>query len=211
MKRKPADLFLREIMRWEPESGFLRAEQHMRRLCRSADALGFRSPSDPLKQLAAHVSGDAAMKVSLQLNHRGDLAIETELFQPLPSTAVWRIKLAEKTRLDSQDTFYRHKSTRREPYLAARLEHDAKKFDEVLLLNERSEVCEGTQTSLFIDDGSGTLLTPPLDSGILPGVLRADLIRARQARIQSILPKDLQEKEFFVGNSLHGLIAARLV
>jgi 4-amino-4-deoxychorismate lyase len=198
MKRKPADLFLREVIRWEPEHGFLRVEQHMRRLCRSADVLGFRAPTDPIKQLKAHVSGDAALKVSLQLNHRGEMAIERELFQPLAGTVVWRIRFAEKSRLDSKDTFYRHKSTRREPYVAARLEHDAQAIDEVLLLNERGEVCEGTETSLFIDDGSGTLLTPPLNSGILPGVLRADLIRARKARSQPIFRKTCKVKIFLL-------------
>lgn len=210
MKRKPADLLLREVMRWEPMNGFLRIEQHLRRLARSCDALGFRAPIDPLKQLEDSISGDAALMVNVQANHRGELAITCEPYAPIASDSVWRVKLAEKVTLDSKDTFFRHKSTRREPYTAARLEHEAKHIDEVLLLNERGEICEGTCTSVFLPDENGVLLTPPLDCGILTGVLRADLIRERKARGQILYPADLRDKPFFLGNSLHGLISAKL-
>lgn len=211
MKRKPVDLFLRETIRWEPEHGFLRIEQHLRRLSRSADALGFRAPIDALKQLKAQVSGDDMLAVHIQLNHRGEMQITNEPYQPISPDCIWRVKFATKTKLDSADTFYRHKSTRREPYIAARLEYDTKDVDEVLLLNERGELCEGITTSLFLPESDGQLLTPPLESGILPGVLRAQLIRERKAKGQVLRPSDLDGKEFYLGNSLHGLIRAKLV
>lgn len=211
MKRKPADLTLRETLRWEPETGFQRMEQHMRRLLRSADALGFRQPSDAVKTLEKAVSGDAPLIVRLVMNYKGELDIEADPFVPLASNALWRVKIAQKTKLDSTDTFYRHKSSRREPYEAARAEFPEKEADEVLLLNERGEICEGSTTSVFLEAADGQLLTPPLDSGILPGVLRADLIRERKARGQALRPDDLKGRRLFVGNSLHGLIAAELV
>ena len=211
MKRKPADLTLRETLRWEPETGFQRMEQHMRRLLRSADALGFRQPPDAVKTLEKAVSGDAPLIVRLVMNYKGELDIEAGPFVPLASNALWRVKIAQKTKLDSTDTFYRHKSSRREPYEAARAEFPEKEADEVLLLNERGEICEGSTTSVFVEAADGQLLTPPLDSGILPGVLRADLIRERKARGQVLRPDDLKGRRLFVGNSLHGLIAAELV
>lgn len=211
MKRKPADLTLRETLRWEPASGFKRLEQHLRRLLRSADALGFRAPSDAAKALNAAVGGTQPLKVRVVMNYKGELDVAAEPFVPLCDTAVWRLKIAEKTRLDSADTFYRHKSSRREPYDAARAEFSTAEADEVLLLNERGEICEGSSTSIFVESAEGALLTPPLDSGILPGVLRADLIRERRARGQSLKPQDLAGRKLFVGNSLHGLVAAELV
>jgi len=45
-------------------------------------------------------------------------------------------------------------------------------LDEVVLLNERGEVAELTSANLFIVRGD-EILTPPLDSGCLPGVTRA--------------------------------------
>lgn len=211
MKRKPADLTLRETLRWEPASGFKRLEQHLRRLLRSADALGFRAPSDAAKALNAAVGGTQPLIVRVVMNYKGELDVAAEPFVPLCDTAVWRLKIAEKTRLDSADTFYRHKSSRREPYDAARAEFSTAEADEVLLLNERGEICEGSATSIFVETAEGALLTPPLDSGILPGVLRADLIRERRARGQSLKPQDLAGRKLFVGNSLHGLVAAELV
>lgn len=211
MKRKPADLTLRETLRWEPASGFKRLEQHLRRLLRSADALGFRAPSDAAKALNAAVGGTQPLTVRVVMNYKGELDVAAEPFVPLCDNAVWRLKIAEKTRLDSADTFYRHKSSRREPYDAARAEFSTAEADEVLLLNERGEICEGSATSIFVETAEGALLTPPLDSGILPGVLRADLIRERRARGQSLKPQDLAGRKLFVGNSLHGLVAAELV
>jgi 4-amino-4-deoxychorismate lyase len=211
MKRKPADLTLTETLRWEPGNGFQRLEQHLRRLARSADALGFRQPTDVRKALETEVKGDTTQRVKLLMNYKGQLDISVEPFAPLPNTAIWRLKLAQQTRLDSADTFYRHKSSRREPYEAARAEYSSDEADEVLLLNERGEVCEGASTSFFIAGPDGQLLTPPLDCGILPGVLRADLIRERKAKGQTIKPEDLQGRKIFVGNSLHGLIPAQLV
>ena len=50
-------------------------------------------------------------------------------------------------------------------------------LDELLFLNERGEVCDGTITTLFFDRGEG-LRTPPLSCGLLAGVLRAELASA---------------------------------
>ena len=46
--------------------------------------------------------------------------------------------------------------------------------DEALLANTRGELCEGTGSNVLVELG-GELLTPPLDSGCLPGVTR-DLV-----------------------------------
>src|SRR5579862_709138 len=48
-------------------------------------------------------------------------------------------------------------------------------LDEVVLLNEREELCECTSANLFIVQGNKAW-TPPLTSGCLPGVTRAILL-----------------------------------
>ena len=80
----------------------------------------------------------------------------------------------------------------------------------MLLLNERGEVCEGTITSLFLDDGSGILKTPPLASGLLAGVLREELLETGNAAERVLRPGDLASGAILVGNSLRGLIRGRL-
>jgi 4-amino-4-deoxychorismate lyase len=204
------DFSLIETMLWQPDAGFLRLDQHLRRLARSADALGFRQPQDPKGKLQKEVSGDGPLRVRLVMSFRGKMEITTTPFEAEPEEKVWRLKIA-KTRLQSEDSLFRHKTSRRDPYEAARAEFSKDEADEVLLLNERDEVCEGTITNLFAEAADGTLLTPPLTSGLLPGVLRAELIRERKARGEVLKVEDLRHRKLFVGNSLRGLIRAELI
>lgn len=204
------DFSLIETMRWQPGEGFLRVDQHLRRLARSADALGFRQPQDALAKLKAAVEGDSPLRVRLTMTFRGKIEVIAAPFEPQSEDTVWRLRIAE-TRLKSDDSLYRHKTSRREPYEAARAEFKPEEADEVLLLNERGEVCEGTITNLFAEVEEGQFVTPALSSGLLPGVLRADLIRERKAKSEVLRPEDLKYRKLYVGNSLRGLIRAELV
>jgi 4-amino-4-deoxychorismate lyase len=211
LRSKPsADFSLIETLRWEPGTGFLRLDPHLRRLARSADALGFRQPQDAPALLADAVSGHTPLRVRLTMTYRGKIEITATPFVAHPAEKIWRLRIARQ-RLSSDDTLYRHKTTRREPYEAARAEFSAEEADEVLLLNERGELCEGTITNLFVEAEDGQLLTPPLSCGLLPGILRADLIRERKARSETLRPADLKGRRIFVGNSLRGLMEAELV
>jgi 4-amino-4-deoxychorismate lyase len=209
---KQTDLLsLIETMRWEPGTGFCRLDQHLRRLNRSADALGFRgAPSDLIKQLEAAAGGETPLNIRLTMTFRGNIEITAAPFAPLAEDTVWRIKIAE-TRLPSDDPMYRHKTTRREIYETARAEFADDEAQEVILLNERNEVCEGTTTNIFIEQADGTLTTPPISSGLLAGILRGDMIREGRAKSGLVKPQDLAGRRIFVGNSLRGLIRAELV
>ena len=208
--RQSGDLSLIETMRWEPGTGFLRLDQHMRRLARSADALGFLFPEDVMGALQAEAKGDVPLRVRLAVTYRGRIEIGTAPFRSEPEDTVWHLRIAGP-KLESADAFLRHKTTRRDAYEAARAEFTPEDADEVLLLNERGEVCEGTITNLFVEREDGMLLTPALSSGLLPGVLRAELIREGKARAEVLKPASLSGRKLFVGNSLRGLIRAELV
>ena len=200
-----------ETMRWEPGPGFLRFDRHLARLYGSAAELGFAC--DP--QRIAEVLGDAldgartAMRTRLALAHNGDATASAQPYEPLAAGKVWVLRLA-RTRLDSGNTLLRHKTSRRQLYTHARSEY-LTQADEVLLANERGELCEGTITNIFADFGDGILATPRLDCGLLPGVLRAELLDEGRAREEIYSLDDLKSaKALFVGNSLRGLIPARL-
>lgn len=208
--RQSGDLSLVETLRWEPETGFPRLDHHIRRLKRSADALGFLSPVDPETALKLAVGGDAPLRVRLAVTYRGRTEVTTAPFEPEPEGKVWRLRIASQ-RLSSGDAFLRHKTTRRDLYDAARAEFPTEEADEVILLNERGEVCEGTITNLFVDAGENVLLTPALSSGLLPGILRAELIREGRARSEVLKPAALANRRLFVGNALRGLLPAVLV
>lgn len=212
LRSKPAaDFSLIETLRWEPGQGFLRLDQHLRRLTRSADALGFRQPQQVGKLLdEAVANASTPMRARLTVTFRGKAEATATPFEPIAEDVVWKLRIAKQI-LISEDALFRHKTSRRDPYEAARAEFSAAEADEVLLLNERGELCEGTITNLFVEDYDGQLLTPALNCGLLPGVLRAELIRERKARSEVLKPADLKGRKIFVGNSLRGLIRAEMV
>lgn len=205
------DISLIETLRWEPQTGFVRLERHLARLAASAEALDIKNADRAASALREAVSqiADTPLRVRLELFADGRIDVKSAPFAPLPEGASWTVKIG-RTRLASADPLLRHKTSRRAAYEAARAEFAAGEADEVILLNEHDEICEGTITSVFLDDGSGILQTPPLSCGLLAGVLRAELLETGRAREARLRPQDLHGHAFFMGNSLRGLIPATL-
>lgn len=199
------DLKLIETLRWDPDVGFVRLAAHYARLAAGADALGIPLRSARVDRALAEVPGTEPLRVRLTVALDGTAEAS---FTPLGAAKpLWTVGFAGE-RLRSDDPWLRIKTTHRPAYDAARTALPAG-MDEVLLLNERGEVCEGTITSVFADLGDG-LVTPPLGCGLLPGVLRAELIATGQVRESVLRPVDLAGARVLVGNSLRGLIPARL-
>jgi para-aminobenzoate synthetase/4-amino-4-deoxychorismate lyase len=122
--------------------------------------------------------------------------------------AVMRYVISD-TRLDSTNAFLFHKTTRRELY-DREWQHyaETQKADEVLYLNERGELAEGSRTNVFVER-DGKLLTPPLSSGLLPGVLRNELIASGKATEAVLTLDDLTSAgTVYMGNSVRGLVKA---
>ncbi|MDQ6433674.1 aminotransferase class IV family protein [Mesorhizobium sp. LHD-90] len=201
-----------ETLRWEPEGGFVRLERHLARLYASAIALGF--PADPQKigEALHECEGERVpLRVRLALAGDGSVSGVTQPFEPLPENSVWTLRIAG-TRIDSADPLLRHKTTRRALYETARAEFPRDQADEMLLLNERGEICEGTITNIFLGAGDGgPMLTPALSCGLLPGVLRDEMLDDGKAREAVLILHDLwTAQRIYVGNSLRGLIEARI-
>ncbi|HWK64863.1 MAG TPA: aminotransferase class IV family protein [Rhizobiaceae bacterium] len=207
-----ADYELIETLRWEPAGGFVRIERHLERLQGSAEVLGFRHDAAAVDHALAAVSGgERPLRVRLTLSRTGEVACIFHAFEPTPPGTIWRLRMA-RTRLDADDPLIRHKTSRRDVFQAARLEFTAQEADEVILLNSQGRLCEGTITNLFLDRGDGgPLLTPALANGLLPGILRGELIELGRAVEADLVPDDLvTAKSIFVGNSLRGLIPATI-
>lgn len=202
-----------ETMRWEPAPGFLRGTRHLARLKASAESLDFAFDQTSVERaLLQAVGGDNALRVRLGLSSDGGTDVTMQAFTPLARDTIWTLRIAG-TRLDSSNPLLRHKTTNRDVYDRARAEFSRDEADEVLLLNEAGEVSEGTITSIFVDLGDGgPLKTPPLSCGLLAGVLRGELIENGKAVEAVLTVGDLHDAaQIWVGNSLRGLIEARLV
>lgn len=192
------DARLIETLLWDG-AAFPRLGLHLDRLTRGAARLGFACDTAGVTAALLRAVGPTPQRVRLTLGPAGDADVTTA---PLPpAKPEWRLGLSP-LRLSSKDPWLTVKSTRRETYDMARAAlPDA--LDEVLLMNERGEVCDGTITTVFFDRGQG-LRTPPVASGLLPGVLRAELACPEEV----LMPADLPRVRLWVGNALRGLIPA---
>jgi 4-amino-4-deoxychorismate lyase len=187
--------------------GYPRAARHLARMERTAARLGVAFDRARARAALESVPGGAARRVRLTL----DLAGRFELSHaPLgPARTVWRLAPAAE-RLDPADPWLTVKTTARAVYDAARAGLPAD-IEERVFLNTRGELCEGTITNIFLDTGAGALLTPALSSGLLPGILREELLESGQARAAVLTPADMAAaRAVYVGNALRGLIRAEL-
>ena len=190
----------------------MRLERHLARLSASAATLGFSHEGRHILQVLdqAVTNTGTPLRVRLTLAGDGDVAVAVQAYEPLPPSKVWTLRLA-RTRLDSADPLLRHKTSRRDADLSARSEYASAEADEVLLANERGDLCEGPITNVFADFGDCVLATPRLECGLLPGILRGELLDQGKAVETVFAFGDLKSaRAIFVGNSLRGLIPARI-
>lgn len=184
---------------------FVRLARHLARLERTARKFAFPFEPAAIDASLAAVTGDDPMRVRLTLDRQGATTVTATPLAAPP--AVWQLAIHPE-RLDPDEPWLRVKTTARERYDRARLALP-EGIDEWLFLNTRGEICEGTITNFFLRRDSA-LLTPPLSSGLLPGVLRAELL-TRGVREQILRPGDLAQGDILLGNSLRDLAVARLV
>lgn len=197
-----------ETLRYEPGQGCIRAGRHLDRLAESARHFHRAFHRNEAAQLLAGIAAVKPLRVRLFLDLQDRLTCTTYDFTPVPEGAVWKVAIAG-TKLDSTDPLLAHKTSRRNLYEAARAEFPVSEADEVLMENESGFLCEGTITSLFVLSGE-KFITPRLSHGLLRGVLRQEMVDTGLAIEGDLTRGDLAGGGIFVGNSLRGLIPAKL-
>ena len=199
-------LALIETLRFEPVDGFARFSRHLARMASSAAALGLvfdhGRARDALER--AIEDGSVPLRVRLVLDEEGTFTSCTWPY--IPCTQPWRYTISPK-RVSSADQLLRHKSSRRELF-DAEYALRSNGCDEVLFVNERGELTEGSRTNIFLQM-NGALVTPELASGLLDGCLRRELLDEGRCQEVLITPENLARADkVYLGNSLRGLIAA---
>ncbi|PRF69748.1 aminodeoxychorismate synthase, component I [Burkholderia multivorans] len=199
--------------------GIRHVDRHLARLQRSADAFGFRFDADALRRAidarCAALDGDEPYRMKLSLAKDGTLDIVAAALKPLPAGPV-RVWLAADhgfapTR--ANDALLLHKTTRRADYDRAWQAAEALGGFDMLFVNERGELTEGGRSNLFVKL-DGQWVTPPLASGVLPGVMRAVLLDDPAfGAVERIVTRDdlARAQALLLTNALRGALDAVLM
>jgi para-aminobenzoate synthetase / 4-amino-4-deoxychorismate lyase len=205
---QPGDFAILETFASDADDAALRA--HLTRMRTTARAFGVDFDGLGLIDAlgAANDAADRGHLIRVRLHADGRFQILDEELEEMEGPV--RVRLAQ-ARVRSNDPFLRHKTTWRPAHDAARAEAARSDCFEALLCNERGELTEGWRTNLFVEC-DGVLWTPPVASGLLPGILRSRLVSEGRARERAIAVEEIHTAQaFYVGNSARGLLRATLV
>ena len=121
-----------------------------------------------------------------------------EASSPSPIRAV----IATTTRRNEHSPLSRCKCINYLDNILARQEAAKRGAEDALLLNTAGRLAGATTANLFLVI-DGVVVTPPVADGALPGVMRAEVVKAAGAEERSLKPEDLASaSEAFITNCL---------
>ena len=191
---------LLESLGWR-DGRYVLLEEHLNRLAQSADYWNYRFDRERVLQaLIDHAHSLTEMsKVRLQLSADGEITIDSAplVLSDLPV----RLGLAIRP-IDSRHRALYHKTSWRTVYETAKATRP--ECDDVVLWNERGEITE-TATANIVFLIAGEWVTPPVESGLLAGTLRAHLLQ-KGALVEKVVTVDQAQKatKIAVINSVRG-------
>jgi branched-chain amino acid aminotransferase len=194
----------------------LRLESHLARLKLGCEVLSLPYPSLDFKTAiealcVANDFTDAAIRLTLTRGPapRGLLPPEKPQLVLLISAASWpgapppaRCVIATVTRRNEYSPLASIKSVDYLDNILARQEAAKRGANEAILLNTKGRVAESSAANLFVVK-EGRMITPPVEEGALPGVMRAAVLNAYKGIQAPLEVGDLAMADaIFLTNSL---------
>jgi len=205
------DIF--ETIRASRDHGCRHLEPHLDRLAASCAYFGFAfdrgAAHAALVDASLALPDDALYRMRLAIAHSGDVTLTSGVLAPLHEPVT--LLLADDA-THSGDIFLRHKTSIRNRYDTAWKAAEAQGAFDALFFNERGELTEGGRSSVFVRFGVAWV-TPPLSSGVLPGVMRRVLLEAPAWNAsEGVITREMLERadDIVVCNALRGPLRAVL-
>jgi para-aminobenzoate synthetase / 4-amino-4-deoxychorismate lyase len=197
-----------ETMAFDPASGIQRLEAHLERMKASAATLEFEfdrhAARNAIQAVTFHQEEPAVVR--LMLAKSGAVAIE---LKPMPAPLNEPVQ-CQLVPMQTAAADYRlhHKTSDRRVYDVAKGEGGLGEGVHPVFVDADGYVTEGAIWNVFVKR-DGKLLTPPVSRGVLPGVLRRELLDSGEAVETDLRAEDLAGG-FLAGNSVRGLIGAEV-
>jgi para-aminobenzoate synthetase/4-amino-4-deoxychorismate lyase len=190
-REKARDFHLIESLLYD--GGYFLLERHLERLAQSARYFSFSlHPAAARSALEAIIPTLCGrQKVRLLLFPDGKMHCESAPIAD-PDPALEATVCCARGTVDSSDRFLYHKTSLRRLY--AREAAARPDVTEVIFLNERGEVTEGVNSNIVMRL-DGKLFTPAIESGLLPGVFRAELLESGAIEERVLTRRDLERAE----------------
>ncbi len=200
LTHKVTDFQIFETMLWHPGYGYYLLDEHIERLKRSCDYFDFLCSEDKIRQVlqAYQIHFPQRRKVKISISKAGEIDISSA---PISSFVGNKVGVALNL-VKSESIMLYHKTTQRAVYeraLASR-----KDCQDVILVNTDGFVTESTIANIVIKR-NGKYVTPPLKSGLLPGVMRRCLLGSDKITESDIhIDELLAQEDFYLINSVRG-------
>jgi len=214
---------LLETLRFE-NGAYHFLDAHLQRLAASARYFGWNVEAERVRTellSAWWANNSSPLRVRLVVSSVGEISISaTSLPEDRPLWSLrelgacsaledqrsWHLAIADAP-VNSHNVLLYHKTTERGLYEAARSAYPT--ADDVVLWNEDGYVTETTIANLVVEKRPGEFVTPPLHCGLLPGVLRAELLARGEVQEAPIRLSELQQaRRIFLINSVRGWMRA---
>lgn len=214
LEKTEKDFALIETMLWTEKEGVHFLEQHLTRMTGSANFFGFQIKIPVIKNQLAKIlltfSDKKPRKIRLTVERSGQISFETQEFIPAKKRAPLFISVSPH-RVESTDPFLFHKTTNRALYNLELGRAKKEKFYDVIFVNEKGNITESTFNNIFVQGNRGELFTPFLGCGLLPGILRTNLVDSGKFQETSLTCDDLENAaKIWLGNSVTGLVEVKL-
>jgi para-aminobenzoate synthetase/4-amino-4-deoxychorismate lyase len=214
-----ADFYLFETLHGSREGGLRSLDRHLARLAGSARTFDFEYDPEAIRSAAlecgAGLPHEMPHRIRIRLERSGAFTVQCFPLQPLHSGTVRLIFGADWDFVPqhSANPMLLHKSSLRDEYDRGWQFAESKGAFDLLFINERGELTEGGRTNLFLRL-ENRWWTPPLTSGVLPGIMRSILLEDIDfdANERVLVPEDLfRAEEILLCNSLRGAMKAELI
>ena len=223
-KDSDSEFLLIETLLWRPDQGYWFLADHLERLAASAKYFDFSCNCDRLeKQLVAYSSQfSEVLRVRLTLARNGAASMTSQpcalprnsRLPDRPESASGQlpwVMLADAA-TDESECWRIHKTTHREIYdQGFALAREKGYFDQIYV-NKKGEITEGSIANVVIYR-EDVYLTPPVSCGLLPGVMRKQLMADPAVKIkeQILYPADIRAAEaLFLVNSVRGVVRVQI-